>query len=199
MPPNPCRVLLKEKESHLNVVQWLTCGRFFLTFTQLKWRPPWDIVCPCRLALIFLRSIHRVSILAIVQVKSDSSQTNQILQLPWKQEIALLIASHSPLPLPPTNHMQTYGCYCWFIYHLLKKIKYLTSSQTVLATTKLLVPKLLGKTIENSNLFFHDTKGRIYLINDWYNSLQRYGGEPFHVTKRGPALWYGTETHSKRK
>lgn len=56
------------------------------------------------------------------QVSSDSSQTNQILQLPWKQEIALLIASHSPLPLPPTNHMQTYGCYCWFIYHLLKKI-----------------------------------------------------------------------------
>lgn len=93
------------------------------------------------------------------QVSSDSSQTNQILQLPWKQEIALLIASHSPLPLPPTNHMQTYGCYCWFIYHLLKKIKYLTSSQTVLTTTKLLVPKLLGKTIENSNLFFMTLKG----------------------------------------
>lgn len=79
MPPNPCRVLLKEKESNLNVVRWLTCGRWvFLTLTQLKWRPPWDIVCPMRFALIFLRSIHRVSILAIVQVKSVPIARKQI-------------------------------------------------------------------------------------------------------------------------
>lgn len=82
----------------------------------------------------------------LLQVKSVPIARKQIKDFAVAMETGDCIAdcfSLSPLPLPPTNHMQTYGCDSWFIYHLLKKKNKKTSSQTVLTAIKLMVPKLL--------------------------------------------------------
>lgn len=70
------------------------------------------------------------------QVSLDSSQTNQILQFPWKQEIVLLIASHSSLLLPHTNHMVIIDLTVTFLKH-----KFLSSSEIAILVNKLHVLK----------------------------------------------------------
>lgn len=89
------------------MVRWLKCDVLVFSASHLVKVTLIMRYCLCCLVPIFCVTftMSASSLSTPSQVGSHSSQTNQILQLPWKQEIALLIASHSPLLLPPTNHM----------------------------------------------------------------------------------------------